>query len=68
MNREITIKVNDNSDIDIKSEDQFTAHEAMCMAATFIIAAAKIKKVKVSKMKWKIGKYINALSRSIQHD
>lgn len=68
MNREITIKVNDNSDTVIKSEDQFTAHEAMCMAATFIIAAAEIDKVKVAKKKWKIGKYIKALSRSIRHD
>lgn len=68
MNREITIKVNDNSDIDIKSEDQFTAHEAMCMAATFIIAAAEIDKVKVAKKKLEIGQYIKAVSRSILHD
>lgn len=68
MNRVITVKVNDNSDIDIKSEDQFTAYEAMCIAATFIIAAADIKKVKVSKMKWKIGKFVRMLSRSVRHD
>lgn len=68
MNREITIKVNDNSDIDIKSENQFTSYESMCMAAIFIIAAAKIDKVKVAKKKWKIGQYIKAVSRSIRHD
>lgn len=66
MNREITIKVNENSDIDVLSTDQFIAHETMCLAASFIIYAAKIDGVRISKMKRKIGKYVEEIWKNLK--
>lgn len=66
MNREILIKVNENSDIDVLSMDQFTSHEVLCLAASLIICAAKIDGVRINKMKRKIGKYVEEIWKNLK--
>lgn len=66
MIREIIIKVNDKSDIDVLSKDNFSAHEAMCLANTFLIAAAEIEGVEIDEMQNRIGDYIKIVRAGLK--
>ena len=61
MIRKIIIKMNDKSDIDVYSKDKFSAYESMCLAATFVINAAKIEGVEIDEMQKIMSDYLKII-------
>ena len=66
MIRKIIIKMNDKSDIDVYSKDKFSAHESMCLANTFLIAAAEIEGVEIDEMQNRIGDYVKIVRAGLK--
>ena len=66
MIRKIIIKVNEGAEFDIFSKDKFSAHESMCLANTFLIAAAEIEGVEIDEMQNRIGDYVKIVRAGLK--